>query len=233
MSVNTNDDQLQAEPLAEVTPTYNIHLEPPIGTSFWSVQDIELFEGKKIDSATVDWSCRCYIFTTNQSPDSPDFVKSGGAFYIIFEHRGQLDMGSRTLKLRMHADSAIPVTHVPNRSTKNGDDWTATIDYEQQMQMFKNKGHEAFTHTAKYNDTFPLYDVNQSGGVVDGAAEARFDSAPYGRTRPDRPVELRGLSVFRQHQPDQWPLKFKFEATFGDKKARASSALEKNFTQEQ
>ncbi|KAF4583984.1 hypothetical protein EYR40_002482 [Pleurotus pulmonarius] len=208
MSENTNfEDQPQAETLADVTPTYNIHLEPPIGTSFWSVQDIKIFSGTKIhgryrDSenyATLDWSCRCYIFTTNQPPDLEDFAKSGGAFLILFMHRGQIG-----------SDHATPDVHTPNRSTKSGDDWIATIDYEQSMQMFKNEGHEEFTHVAKYNDTFQLDETIQSGRIINKQAEAVY--VVDEKANWDDPREIKGLSVFRQNKPSQWPLEFKFNA---------------------
>ncbi|KAF4565435.1 Lectin [Pleurotus pulmonarius] len=215
MSTNAHDDSQTVE-----MPKYSINLEPPIGTSFWSVQDVSLFSGERIYNSdqshyiTLDWACQCYIFTTNQVPDSDNFVNGGGAFYILFKHRGQVNStlypGYENFKLQIGSGLAIPTTHTPNHSTKDGDTWTATIDYEQAMQMFKNNGHEVFTHVAKYNNTFQLYKMNQYGGIVDGKIEAVFKSDENAGW--NTPREIRGLSVFRQNQPNQWPINFKFEA---------------------
>lgn len=48
----------------------------------------------------------------------------------------------------------------------------ATIDYEQAMQMFNNNGNGIFTHNAKYNETYQLLKMSQSGGIMNNMAEA-------------------------------------------------------------
>ncbi|KAF4588267.1 hypothetical protein EYR38_010234 [Pleurotus pulmonarius] len=103
------------------------------------------------------------------------------------------------------------MTHLPDHSTKDGDNWTATIDYEQAMQMFNNTGNDTFTHVAKYNETYQLLKMNQSGGVMDDTAEAVFQP-DAGSAWYNTPKEIHGLSVFRQTEPSQWPLKFTFKA---------------------
>ncbi len=40
--------------------------------------------------------------------------------------------------------------------------------------MFNNTGNDTFTHVAKYNETYQLLKMNQSGGVMDNTAEAVF-----------------------------------------------------------
>ncbi|KAL4253270.1 hypothetical protein AB1N83_012676, partial [Pleurotus pulmonarius] len=176
MPANAKEDSRKVVSKAE-EPRYLLQLEPPIGTSFWSVQDIPIFNYKNIGNISdvqyllVSWSCQCYIFTTNQKPDADNF---GG-------------------------------------STKDGDNWTATIDYEQAMQMFNNTGNDTFTHVAKYNETYQLLKMNQSGGVMDNTAEAVFQP-DAGSAWYNTPKEIHGLSVFRQTEPSQWPLKFTFKA---------------------
>ncbi|KAJ8689205.1 hypothetical protein PTI98_013252 [Pleurotus ostreatus] len=197
-------------------PRYLLQLEPPIGTSFWSVQDLPIFEYKTLGNLgaqylLVSWSCQCYIFTTNQKPDTVNFGGSGGAFYIVMKHSGQVDStlyhGKQTFKLQISASSGSPITHLPDHSAKSGDHWTATIDYEQAMQMFNNTGNGTFTHNAKYNETYQLLKMDQSGGVMDNTAEAVFQPDP-GSAWYNTPKEIHGLSVFRQTEPSQWPFKF-------------------------
>ncbi|KAG9220126.1 hypothetical protein CCMSSC00406_0007179 [Pleurotus cornucopiae] len=169
-------------------------LMPPSGTSFWSVEHIPLFSGSRIydeDKAywmTLDWACECYVFTTNQTPDSHNFSNGGGAFYILFKHRGQINSTLyphyQNFKLQIETTSSdtTPITHMPSYSTKNSsNEWTTTINYKQPMQMFRNNGQQMFTHVASYNDTYQLEKMNQYGGVVDGKVEVCLDADPGSR----------------------------------------------------
>ncbi|KAF4565419.1 hypothetical protein AB1N83_014091 [Pleurotus pulmonarius] len=218
MSVDTKEEKkVLSEP---EEPRYLLQLEPPIGTSFWSVLDLPIFSNRWLVSTNSDqyvivtWSCQCYIFTTNQRPDANDFSAAGGAFYVVMKHSGQVDStlyhGKQTFKLQITASSGSPVTHLPNYSTKDGDNYTATIDYEQAMQMFNNNGNGTFTHNAKYNETYKLLKMDQSGAVMDNTAEAVFQ--PDAGSAWNTPREIHGLTVFRQTQPSDWPLKFTFKA---------------------
>ncbi|KAJ8689180.1 hypothetical protein PTI98_013231 [Pleurotus ostreatus] len=107
---------------------------------------------------TSPWTGRAA--SANQTPDSSNFVNGGGMFYVLFKHRGQVNStlypGYENFKLRIGSGPATPTTHTPNHSTKNGDEWTATIDYEQSMQMFKNNGNETFTHGCKVQRHIPI-----------------------------------------------------------------------------
>ncbi|KAF4565417.1 hypothetical protein EYR36_001988 [Pleurotus pulmonarius] len=221
-SVMTTNIQEEKTTSRAEEPRYLLQLEPPIGTSYWSVQNIPIFDYKVVGTLAspvqyllVSWSCQCYIFTTNQKPDANNFGGSGGAFYIVMKHSGQVDStlyhGKQTFKLQISASSGSPMTHLPDHSTKDGDNWTATIDYEQAMQMFNSGGNDTFTHNARYNETYQLSKMNQSGGVLNNTAEAVFQP-DAGSAWYNTPKEIHGLSVFRQTEPSQWPLKFTFKA---------------------
>ncbi|KAJ8689991.1 hypothetical protein PTI98_012836 [Pleurotus ostreatus] len=94
-------------------------------------EDIPLFSGSRIydeDKAywmALDWACECYVFTTNQTPDSYNFVNGGGAFYIPFKHRGQINSTLypyyQNFKLQIGTTSSdtTPITHMPSYSTEN------------------------------------------------------------------------------------------------------------------
>ncbi|KAF9496893.1 hypothetical protein BDN71DRAFT_1445569 [Pleurotus eryngii] len=87
----------------------------------------------------------------------------------------------------------------------------ATIDYEQARQMFNDTGNGTFTRNTKYNETYQLLKMDQSGRVMDNTVEAVFQPDP-GSVRYNTPRKIQGLSVFRQTEPSQWPLKFTFKA---------------------
>lgn len=101
-------------------------------------EHIPLFSGSRIydeDKAywmTLDWACECYVFTTNQTPDSHNFLNGGGAFYILFKHRGQINSTLypyyQNFKLQIETTSSdtTPITHMPSYSTKNSsNEWTS------------------------------------------------------------------------------------------------------------
>lgn len=49
--------------------------------------------------------------------------------------------------------------------------------------MFNNTGNGTFTHNAKYNETYQLLKMDQSGGVMDNTAEAVFQPDPGSAVR--------------------------------------------------
>ncbi|KAF9496882.1 hypothetical protein BDN71DRAFT_1429898 [Pleurotus eryngii] len=176
MSANVQEEE---RPSVSETPMprYTLQLEPPIGTCFWSVQDIPIFTKKIVQSKESDqhilitWSCQCYISTTNQTPDSGNFAESGGAFYVVMKHSGH--------------DTSDPY-------------------YEHVMQMFTSAADgevNSFTHVAKYNETFRLLKMDQSGRVIDNAAGAIFRADTGSKVEYTQgyswPVRLQAESTFR------------------------------------
>ncbi|KAL4261930.1 hypothetical protein AB1N83_008395 [Pleurotus pulmonarius] len=200
-------------------------LTPPIGTSFFQKETINIFNNEKLGLKpshtfeNVTWHTEVYKYVTRVNPDDPDFKRKGGEIYIIMVHGGTsrktkqlLPMYAKTVK----APSGItPMKQYPssNSGIQTGDNWSYNIDYTSTMPMFNNGGNGAFDFEASYKEDFVLSRLKQTGAVVANGVEfATIDPQDL-----NLDTEILGLSVFKCLDPTVFPAKFTFQALAGSR----------------
>lgn len=201
------------------------HLTPPITTSFFHKETINLFDNLEIfDSAsqlleTVTWRTEVYKYVTRLRPDDPNFEQKGGEIFIIMAHTGTSKMGKpflrpEYLKAIRVPSSIIPMGQYPatDSGLQSGDNWSYNIDYTNTMPMFSNGGNNIFDFEASYKNDFIRSKFQQTGEEVTGGVE-------FAAVNP-RAINLNypilGLSVFKCLDPAVFPVKITFEAIVND-----------------
>ncbi|KAF4573606.1 hypothetical protein EYR36_008124 [Pleurotus pulmonarius] len=201
-------------------------LTPPITTSFFHKETINIFDGVEIsDSAsqlleTVTWRTEVYKYVTRFRPDEPNFEGKGGEIFIIMAHTGTAKMGRPFLlpeyvKAVRVPSSIIPMGQYPETGSgdqKPGDDWDYKINYTNTMPMFSNGGNNIFDFDAVYQNDFVRSKFQQTGDAVSGGVEF----AAVNPRAINTSYAIHGLSVFKCLDPSAFPVKITFEAIVND-----------------
>ncbi|KAF7436093.1 hypothetical protein PC9H_002919 [Pleurotus ostreatus] len=211
-------------PSSRAAKIYANHLAPPITTSFFHKQTINVFDNYQIQDGsrileTLTWRTDVYKYVTRARPDDPNFKQNGGEIYIIMAHEGTCLMGRPLilpayLKTVKVPSSIMPVRQFPANDSgiQSGDDWSYNIDYANTMPMFNQGGNNVFDFEASFKEDFVRSKCKQIGeetsdGLVFGVVEPRAISINY---------PVKGLSVFKCLDPTIFPVNITFEASVRD-----------------
>ncbi|KAL4261935.1 hypothetical protein AB1N83_008390 [Pleurotus pulmonarius] len=215
-------------------------LTPPITTSFFHKETINIFDGVEIsDSAsqlleTVTWRTEVYKYVTRFRPDEPNFEGKGGEIFIIMAHTGTAKMGRPFLlpeyvKAVRVPSSIIPMGQYPETGSgdqKPGDDWDYKINYTNTMPMFSNGGNNIFDFDAVYQNDFVRSKFQQTGDAVSGGVEF----AAVNPRAINTSYAIHGLSVFKCLDPSAFPVKITFEAIVNDMGSGVRGSASKEVT---
>ncbi|KAJ8519544.1 hypothetical protein ONZ45_g3530 [Pleurotus djamor] len=121
----------------------------------------------------LQWSIDAYVYVVGAFPDE-NFATNGGAVYVALVHSGSARSGSTVGPLYEYRYTVTPtltglkpITQLPLSGTGvvQGDTTNYPIVFNQDMQMFRQNGTEAFTFPAQYENNIGLDDGIQIGGI--------------------------------------------------------------------
>ncbi|KAJ8517791.1 hypothetical protein ONZ45_g5054 [Pleurotus djamor] len=201
-----------------VRDNYN-GLTPPIGTSFFKMTDILLLDDQDFPPYDTDlrvtWGVTLYKYAVNASPTDPDFQAKNGRIYIVMVHRGSFSraaswtMQMLEVSLDKSEKTVILDTITPGQNSgvaQEDGSVKYSINYTQQMPMFKNQGNEVFVFEARYQNDYVLQ-VQQNGSTFPSEHEFGYSK------ETDKNVGLtaiNGLSVLQCLDPTK-----EIKLTFG------------------
>ncbi|KAJ8517630.1 hypothetical protein ONZ45_g5197 [Pleurotus djamor] len=139
-------------------------LTPPSGTSFFKREEIKILDyQKRPDHGEVRWSATLYKYCIGAPPTDPEFEKKGGAVVLVFIHHGFVFDDSNDWTMQKFTTEfdlrdaqllrVLPMSLTSSETTGYKAHINET-NFQMDLPMYKNRGHESFVFSAKFRESF-------------------------------------------------------------------------------
>ncbi|KAJ8517631.1 hypothetical protein ONZ45_g5196 [Pleurotus djamor] len=173
---------------------------------------------KRPDHGEVRWTASMYKYCIGAPPDDPDFKKKGGAIVLIFIHHGfcyddSSDWATQDFTTEFDHQDAQLVRILPmSLSASETTGYKAHINqtnFQMDLPMYRNRGHESFVFSAKFQESFVRVPLTWSIGC-EAASGAFFGLQKEVKDKPlTAHAPVRALTVIKCYDPTK-TLKVKF-----------------------